>query len=82
MHCGNVLMDNQLKYNRHRLEFARIFKAKLSEYFDLMLGFDLAKLGAHIGADTFPNVNRFIEEKYGPEARMMIEDLMEERCIM
>lgn len=80
MHCGNVVMDNHRKMQLNKKQFDTIFDARIEEYFDLMFGFDLSKLGEHIGAETYPNVNRFIEEKYGKDALKLVQHLMEDRC--
>lgn len=80
MHCGNVVMDNHRKMVANKNQFKNIFGDELNVYFDLMFGFDLDKLGQHIGVEPGYSVESIIREKYGKDALALVRHLMEERC--
>lgn len=76
MHCGNPMMANTMKAQRHGARFKVLFGKDINLFLDPLFGFQVNKFSQSINLPEEKSCRDYVAETYGAGAAQFLEDLV------
>ena len=76
MNLRELVLDNKKKQHLYRKLFNDTFNARLDDFMDLFMGFDIVKFDEFIGTPDGQSLSDFLNEKFGAEAQALVRSLI------
>ena len=76
MNMHNIIKSNDIKYNYYRQKFLETFGVPLKQFYHHLLAFDVVAFDEWLQVPSGVSTAQFLNDKYGTEAREMVEHLL------